>query len=183
MMYIGVDDVDACVEAITSSGGAVLLPAFDIPGVGRMAMVADPQGAAFYVMRGASEENSTACDPERSGHGAWHELHAIDGAKAEAFYFATFAWGKSRTMDMGPMGNYQLFSVEGRDLGGIMTDATFLRPAWLVYFRVDGVERAAARIVEAGGQVIHGPMEVPGGGWIVNGIDPEGAMFALTGPR
>jgi len=52
-----------------------------------------------------------------------------------------------------------------------------------VYFRVDGIERATARIAEAGGQVIHGPMEVPGGGWIVNGIDPDGAMFALTGTR
>ena len=86
-------------------------------------------------------------------------------------------------MDMGPMGVYQLFSVGGRDLGGIFTDANFPRPAWLVYFRVDGIERAAKRIVEAGGQVVHGPMEVPGGGWIVNGMDPGGAFFALTGTR
>ena len=63
-----------------------------------------------------------------------------------------------------------------------MTDPNFPRPAWLVYFRVNGIESAALRIVAAGGQVIHGPMEVPGGGWIVNGLDPEGAMFALTGP-
>jgi predicted enzyme related to lactoylglutathione lyase len=62
------------------------------------------------------------------------------------------------------MGLYQLFSMEGRDLGGIMTDSQLPRPAWLVYFRVDGIERAAARIAQAGGQVIHGPMEVPGGG-------------------
>ena len=183
MMYIGVDDVDGCVAAITSSGGAVLLPAFDIANVGRIAMVSDPQGAAFYVMRGASDDNSTACDPERAGHGAWHELHASDGTKATEFYTAKFGWGKSRGVDMGPMGLYQLFSMDGRDLGGIMTDARFPRPAWLVYFRVDGIERAAARIAEAGGQVIHGPMEVPGGGWIVNGLDPEGAMFALTGTR
>lgn len=183
MMYLGVDDVDACVGQITSSGGGVLLPAFDIPGVGRIAMVSDPQGAAFYVMRGASDATSTACDPERAGHGAWHELHAIDGAQAAAFYTATFAWDKSRGVDMGPMGLYQLFSVDGRDLGGFMTDAAFPRPAWLVYFRVDGIERATARILRAGGQVMHGPMEVPGGGWIVNGVDPEGAMFALTGTR
>ena len=84
---------------------------------------------------------------------------------------------------MGPMGLYRLFAVEGCDLGGIMTDARFPRPAWLVYFRVDGIERAAARIAEAGGRVIQGPMAVPGGGWVVNGLDPEGAMFALTGTR
>lgn len=183
MMYVGVDDVDACVGSITAAGGHVLMPAFDIPQVGRIAMVSDPQGAPFYVMRGASDEPSTACDPGRAGHGAWHELHAADGPKATAFYEARFGWSPSRGVDMGPMGLYQLFAIGGRDLGGIMTDERFPRPAWLVYFRVDGIERAAQRIVAAGGQVIHGPMEVPGGGWIVNGTDPEGAMFALTGTR
>jgi predicted enzyme related to lactoylglutathione lyase len=183
MMYIGVDDVDTCVSALTSAGGGVLLPAFDIPHVGRIAMVSDPQGAPFYVMRGASDEQSTACAPDRAGHGAWHELHATDGPKATAFYEAQFGWTKARGVDMGPMGIYQLFAIGGRDLGGIMTDDRFPRPAWLVYFRVDGIEQAALRIVAAGGKVIHGPMEVPGGGWIVNGLDPDGAMFALTGTR
>lgn len=183
MMYIGVDDVDACVAAIVAAGGSVQLPAFDIPNIGRIAMVSDPQGAPFYVMRGASNEQSTACAPDRVGHGAWHELHAANGAEAVGFYLSVFGWQKSRGVDMGPMGVYQLFMAEGRDLGGIMTDARFARPAWLVYFRVDGIEQAADRIVKAGGQVIHGPMEVPGGGWIVNGLDPDGAMFALTGTR
>jgi predicted enzyme related to lactoylglutathione lyase len=183
MMYIGVDDVDACVAAIVSDGGSVQLAAFDIPNVGRIAMVTDPEGAPLYVMRGASNEMSTACNPDRAGHGAWHELHAADGLKATDFYIAQFGWSKSLGMDMGPMGTYQLFSVGGRDLGGIMSDPRFQRPTWLVYFRVDGIESAATRITAAGGQVIHGPMEVPGGGWIVNGLDPEGAMFALTGPK
>jgi predicted enzyme related to lactoylglutathione lyase len=183
LMYLGVDDVDACVAAITASGGSVRLPAFDIPGVGRIAMVADPQGAPFYVMRGASDQESNVCDARLAGHGAWHELHAADGPKATDFYMAQFGWGKSNAMDMGPMGVYQLFNGGGQELGGIFTDSGFPRPAWLVYFRVDGIERAATRIVEAGGQVVHGPMEVPGGGWIVNGLDTEGAMFALTGTR
>ena len=183
LMYLGVDDVDACVAGVTAAGGAVLLPAFDIANVGRVAMVTDPQGAAFYVMRGHSDEMSTACNPDSAGHGAWHELHATDGTAATAFYTAQFGWAQSRGVDMGPMGLYQLFSVPGRDLGGIMTDAGFPRPAWLVYFRVDGIERAAARITQAGGEVVHGPMEVPGGGWVVNGRDPEGALFALTGTR
>ncbi|MEO8299099.1 MAG: VOC family protein [Burkholderiales bacterium] len=183
MMYIGVDDVDACVASLIAAGGSVLMPAFDIPGVGRIAMVADPQGAPFYVMRGASDENSTACDADRTGHGAWHELHAADGAVAAGFYAAQFGWGQPRAVDMGPMGTYQLIAIGEREFGGIMTDSQFPRPAWLVYFRVDGIERAAERIKAAGGQVINGPMEVPGGGWIVNGLDPEGAMFALTGTR
>jgi predicted enzyme related to lactoylglutathione lyase len=183
LMYLGVDDVDACVAPITAAGGQVLLPAFEIPNVGRIAMLSDPQGAAFYVMRGASDEQSTACDPDRAGHGAWHELHAADGPTATEFYTAHFGWNKSLPMDMGDMGTYQLFAIGDRDVGGIMSDKRFPRPAWLIYFRVDGIEQAARRIVEAGGQVINGPMEVPGGGWIVNGLDPQGAMFALTGAR
>jgi predicted enzyme related to lactoylglutathione lyase len=183
MMYLGVDDVDKCVAAITASGGRVEMPAFDIPGVGRIAMVSDPQGAPFYVMRGASDDTSKACDPTLAGHGAWHELHAADRAKAVDFYLTQFGWGLSGAVEMGPNDIYQLITIDGSNLGGIMTDTRFPRPAWLVYFRVDGIEQAAHRIVQAGGQVVNGPMEVPGGGWIVNGVDPEGAMFALTGKR
>ena len=186
MLYFGVDDVDACVGAVAAAGGTVQLPAFDIPGVGRLAMLADPQGAAFYVMKGSSDEASTACNPDRAGHAAWHELHAADGPAAADFYVAQFNWRKSTAMDMGPAGVYQLMATAalgGRDLGGIMTDKQFPQPAWLIYFRVDGIEAAARRISDAGGQVVNGPMEVPGGGWIVNGIDPEGALFALTGTR
>jgi predicted enzyme related to lactoylglutathione lyase len=183
MMYIGVDDVDAIVAAVTAAGGSVQMPAFDIPNVGRIAMISDPQGAPLYVMRGASDEVSTACDPDLAGHGAWHELHTSDGQNATDFYCAQFAWRKSRQVDMGAMGTYQLLDIGGHDLGGTMTDSHFPRPAWLVYFRVDGIESAAQRIVAAGGKVINGPMEVLGGGWILNGLDPEGAMFALTGTK
>jgi uncharacterized protein len=183
MMYIGVDDVDRTAQAVQQAGGSVQMPAFDIPGVGRIAMLADPQGAAFYVMRGFSDESSDACDPQQAGHGAWHELHAVDGPKAVDFYSAQFGWNKAHGVDMGSMGIYQLFEVDGRDLGGIMSDPRFPRPAWLLYFRVDGIEHAATRITQAGGTVIHGPAEVPGGGWIVNALDAEGAMFALTGTR
>ena len=183
MMYVGVNDVDECAAAIVAAGGSLQMPAFDIPNVGRIAMVSDPQGAPLYVMRGFSDETSTVYDPNRAGHGAWHELHAADGPKATDFYATLFGWTRSTGMDMGPMGTYQLMALDGRDFGGIMTDTQFPRPAWLVYFRVDGIDKAASRIVEAGGQVVHGPMEVPGGGWIVNGLDPEGAMFALTGTR
>ncbi len=183
MMYLGVDDVDRCVTELVAAGGSVQMPAMDLPDVGRIAMVADPQGAPFYVMRGATDDTSTACAPDRAGHGAWHELHAINVDKATDFYTAQFGWRKSTAMDMGPAGIYQLWASGGRDLGGIMADTQFPRPAWLIYFRVDGIERAAKRIVDAGGQVVNGPMEVPGGGWIVNGVDPEGAMFALTGTR
>ena len=56
-------------------------------------------------------------------------------------------------------------------------------PHWLYYINVDAVDAAIARVSEAGGKVINGPMEVPGGSWIVQCLDPQGAMFALLAPR
>ncbi len=181
MPYFGVDDVDRSVAALKAAGGTELMPAMDVPGAGRIAMVADPQGAAFYLMRGSGNEASTAFAPAQVGHGAWHELHAADGPKATEFYCQQLGWDKSTAMPMGPGEVYQLFGMGGQDWGGFMTSKEVPRPAWLTYFRVNGIEAAAGRIVQAGGRVVNGPMEVPGGGWIVAGIDPEGAMFALTG--
>ena len=51
--------------------------------------------------------------------------------------------------------------------------------SWLVYFRVPDVHAAAERVKANGGQVVNGPMEVPGGDWIVQAMDPQGAMFAM----
>ena len=99
---------------------------------------------------------------------------------------STQSFGKTkagRQVDLHILRNAKGMVLKVLNLGGIMSDSNFPKPAWLIYIRVDGIESAAHRIVDAGGQVIHGPMQVPGGGWIVNGLDPEGAMFALTGTR
>jgi hypothetical protein len=57
------------------------------------------------------------------------------------------------------------------------------RPFWLYYVGVPAIDPAVETITTGGGRVINGPMEVPGGAWIVQGIDPQGAMFALVGMR
>ena len=147
-----------------------------------MAMVADPQGASFYVMAPAG-----AAPPPvphgQPGHGAWHELHAADGAAARAFYAEIFGWPSAGEMEMGPMGTYLMFSTGGAPAGGMMTSAALGRPAWLYYFAVADIDAAKARVEAAGGTIHNGPMEVPGGGWILGGVDPQGAGFALVGPR
>lgn len=56
-------------------------------------------------------------------------------------------------------------------------------PAWLFYFNVAAIDAAAERVRSGGGQIINGPMEVPGGSWIVQCLDPQGAMFALVAPQ
>jgi predicted enzyme related to lactoylglutathione lyase len=90
---------------------------------------------------------------------------------------------KKDSMDMGPGGSYDMFGVGDVTLGGMMNKMPELPvPAWGYYFNVGNINEAAERVRAGGGQVVNGPMEVPGGGqWILQGVDPQGAHFALLG--
>jgi predicted enzyme related to lactoylglutathione lyase len=181
--YVGVDDVDAAVPRLEAAGGTVLRPAEDIPTIGRFAVVADPHGAAFVVFRGEGDAPPTA-PMGTPGHVGWRELSAGDGPTAFDFYAGLFGWKKDEAMDMGALGVYQLFSVEGEQTGAVMTKMPETpAPFWLYYFNVSEILAAEARVKEKGGQMLHGPMEVPGERWIIQCLDPQGAVFALVGPR
>jgi len=183
--YIAVDDVDAIMIATTAAGGRELMPAMDIPNVGRIAMVADPQGAPFCVMRPTEEGESLAFsyDQPRTGHCAWNELITSDQAAAWSFYGQQFGWVKDSEMDMGPMGTYD-FIRHGFMLGAVMKGTPEMGPPhWNQYFRVADIDIAKAAVEAGGGTVINGPMEIPGGDFAMNGIDPQGAHFGLVGAR
>jgi predicted enzyme related to lactoylglutathione lyase len=181
--YIGVDDVDAAVARLEASGGGVHRVAEDIPGVGRFAVVHDPQGATFTLfmpLGGRPPRPDFAAAP---GHVGWHELHAASWQDAFDFYAAQFGWTKTDAVEMGPMGTYQLFAAGGPSVGGMMTKMPNVPvPVWIYYFNVDDAAAAVNRIKDAGGQVLNGPHQVPGGSWIVQALDPQGAMFAVVGP-
>ncbi len=182
--YVGVDDVDGTVARITAAGGKVFRPPGDIPGVGRFAVVGDPYGAVFMLLKGSSPEGPKKLAPETPGGIGWHELHAGDGPGAWKFYSGVFGWTADQAMDMGPMGVYQTFKMDAAPTGGIMTRMPETPgPFWLFYFTVDGLDAAIARATELGGKVIHGPIEVPGGSHIVNMIDPQGVFFAMVAAR
>jgi uncharacterized protein len=182
--YIAVNDVDTTVSELEELGGRVLMPARDLPDVGRIAMVADPQGVPFYVMRGSVEgETSTAFKPMAEGHCGWNELATTDQAGALDFYGRLFGWTSHEAMSMGEIGDYRFLDHHGVRLGAV---SPYLEesasPIWSYYFRVADIDLASAKTAERGGKVLHGPMEVPGGDHIIVGLDPEGAMFALVGP-
>jgi predicted enzyme related to lactoylglutathione lyase len=182
--YIGVDDVDAYAGRVTKAGGKIHVPPTDIPNVGRFAMVADPQGVTFNLFKPSAEMSRPAADPATPGIVGWHELLAVDGDKAFDFYAGLFGWTKAEAIDMGAMGRYQLFAAGGAPIGGMMTKpAGVPAPFWTYYFQVDGIGAAMERLKAGGGTVINGPMEVPGGSWIVQGLDPQNAMFSLVGPH
>ena len=181
MGYIGVDDVDAHADKVKAAGGAIHRPPEDIPNVGRFAVAADPHGASFILFKSASDVQPAPVARGTPGHIGWCELHAGNGDEAMAFYSKLFGWKNERNFEMGPMGTYKLFSADGPDIGGMMTkQAAIPQPFWLYYFNVDGIDAAVERVTKAGGQVLNGPMEVPGDDWIIQCLDPQGAMFALV---
>ncbi len=180
--YIAVDDVDGMAKRVQEAGGALYRAPDDIPGVGRFAVVADPQGAVFMLFRGEGTPPPELA-PETPGRPAWHELHTRDWGKAFAFYEGLFGWKKAEAMDMGPMGTYQIFATDELSVGGMFNNPEAPTPFWLYYFVVDDIDAALERVTAAGGRLVNGPMEVPGAMWIINAIDPQGAMFALVGPR
>lgn len=182
--YIGVDDVDDYIDRVKKAGGNIHTQPMDIPEVGRFAVVTDPFGAPFQLFKPFRDSRGDYPAPFTPGTIGWHELLSSDAEKAFAFYSGLFGWTKGEAMDMGPMGTYQIFNVDGQMYGGIMTstDASDVK-LWRFYFIVDDIDTAVERVKEKGGQVTTEPMSVPGDAWIIEGRDPQGAYFALTGPR
>jgi hypothetical protein len=183
MGYIAVDDVKACADKVKAAGGAIHRPPTEIPNIGTFAVAGDPSGAGFLLFKGDGDE-APMQDPMKPGYIGWHELHGDDPEKSLAFYSGLFGWTKGEALEMGAMGTYQIFTTKGQQSGGMMKRMA-QEPAthWLYYITVDAIDAAQERVKSAGGQVINGPMQVPGGSWIINGLDPQGAMFALVAPK
>jgi predicted enzyme related to lactoylglutathione lyase len=180
-MYVGVPKLEEAAAHITQLGGSACSPVIEVPAVGRMQMMQDPQGAAFYIYEPASAE----LPPEGAaeiGEASWHELMTTDAPAAMNFYTAVFGWQPSEALDMGPIGKYQMFNRPHGMIGGMMNkppELAHVPSNWQIYFRVPDINAAVERIKANGGQILNGPMEVPGGDWIVNAMDPQGAAFSL----
>ena len=181
--YVHVDDVDAAAQTIKDKSGAIHIEPRDIPDVGRFAMGADPAGAPFYVMKTKDDDTSQSFSASHAkGHVGWNELGTPDIDKALSFYGAVCGWsaGERMEMDQGP---YQMIQHGDGAIGGMMDPGDAMPPFWNYYFWSDGVEAAIGRTKDAGGQLMFGPHEIPGGDVIMFGVDPLGAPFCLVGPR
>ena len=176
--YIGAADVDAILAQAVRLGARVLQPGQDVPAVGRVALLTDPEGALFGLYRPLPV--AVAAEPAGQGF-AWNELAARNRESALAFYQRLFGWELRAPIDMGGGFHYQTFGFGSQDLGGaysIPPDRA-MPPAWCPYATSASADDTAARVVAAGGQVCHGPIGVPGGGRIVQFFDSQHAMFAV----
>jgi predicted enzyme related to lactoylglutathione lyase len=180
-MYVAVPKLEEAVANITQRGGKAHTEVIQIPNVGRMQLMMDPQGAAFYIIEPASQEERPEGPPE-IGDASWRELMTTDLPAARKFYQEVFGWQPTDAMDMGEMGTYQIFNRPHGRIGGMMNKPPQMAnvpPNWQIYFRVPDVDAAADRIKANGGKILNGPMDVPGGDRVVNAMDPQGAAFGL----
>jgi uncharacterized protein len=180
LAYISTPNVDETVTQALNLGARILTPASTVPTVGRFAVLSDPQGAAFaaFTPEGAAPGHDGEAMP---GEFSWHELATHDYPAAYRFYERLFGWEKTSALDRGGGAIYQMFGRSGVVLGGMFnkTPDNPGRPAWLHYVRVEDLSRALEAVTTHGGQVVRGPMEVPGGATVAECLDPQGARFAL----
>jgi uncharacterized protein len=174
---VHVADVDVTVARVRELGGKVLSEPSDFPDVGRLAVIADPQGNAINIFK--PKNPMTLPDPTKPGAFAWCELRTSDHVAAFRFYSAIFGWEKLRDFDMGKMGNYLIYGVGGKELGGMYDKPKDAPAAWMYYIEVADLEAAVARAQAKGAKLVTAPMEVPGGSRIAQLTDPQGAFFSL----
>lgn len=184
--YIMVDAINDALAMLDSLSGKRFTEAMSIEGVGHFAMVSDPQGAPFYLIQpeGDGPSPSFSRYAPQDGHCAWNELATEDQAGAARFYTALFGWNKVETMDMGAMGAYDMYRTADYMLGAIMQKPAEMPVSlWSYYFRAADIDEAAAYVAANGGKLIVEPMEIPGGEYVLTGLDPQGAMFSLIGKK
>ncbi|MGY8678223.1 VOC family protein [Bradyrhizobium sp. UFLA05-153] len=180
--YVSVDDMDTKAAQIRRLGGAILVSQTD-SNIGRIAVVADPQGATFALVTGLTYGQRQPGGLDQPGRVGWHELLAEDRNKVFDFYGQLFGWQKAYG-ETDPADLYELFSAAGQMIGGMLTKLPSVsQPCWLYYFNVDDIGAAAQRVNSGGGRILQGPIELPDGCWIARCADPQGALFALQGAR
>ncbi len=191
-VYFKVDDADTAVEAATAAGASVLSPVMAVGDLGRMAILADPAGAAYGIWQSGTHPGFT----ERGTHGTpyWFDTMSMDYAASTAFYPTALGWelteiGTGGDPDAIGPDYYSQVSVGSGDategVAGIMAAKGMLgegHPSfWQVYITVDDVAATVAQAAELGGQVLM-PGEVTPWGTLASIKDPMGAVICLGHP-
>jgi uncharacterized protein len=185
--YFHVEDVQSAVDKAQSLGAQAWLPPMDTEH-GIMAMLGDPQGASFYLMKpkppaDRPDAESDVFQPNTPGHCWWNELETSDEPGATAFYTALFGWKADQTMPMGDRGNYRFIEQDG-PLGAINPYmADYMKVGWVPYFGVADVAAAFAAAKANGGTAHQEIHEVPGGDQIFIASDPAGALVGFVGKK
>jgi predicted enzyme related to lactoylglutathione lyase len=177
--YVTVENVDQATVKARGLGAKVMMEPFDVMDVGRMAVIADPQGAVFSLWQARKHIGATVLD--EVGALCWTELMTTDASAAEKFYTGLFGW-KPESMPMGPGMTYTVFKRGETAAGGMMqitADMGPIPPNWGIYFQVADCDASAAKAASMGAQVVVPPKDIPNVGRFAILIDPQGAHFAI----
>jgi uncharacterized protein len=177
LSFVAVADVDAVKKAALQQGGRSLLEPRDVPGRGRIAVLADPQGAVFGVMA------STSGDPPEesvgSGEWIWASLYTSDPDVAGSFYQTLFDYEVFEAPEAGDDQHLILASGGYARASANPLPAAGAHAHWINFVKVDDAARMAARVVALGGKVLLTPRDDRHGGKIAIVADPQGAPFGL----
>ena len=177
--YVSTPDLGASAKQVKDLGGTIYVEPTDIPDGGRFAVAADPHGASFGLFQHTAAEEEYKDWAPGIGEFSWHELAAVEFQAAFDFYQALFGWKQTSEFDMGQHGIYHMYGQKGEEYGGMFTKTPDMLGGWVLYAQVDDINSAVKAVKEHGGQMLVGPMEVPGGGLIAQCLDPQKALFAL----
>lgn len=180
LSYIVVEDADASANRVTELGGTVVMGPFDVPNVGRMAIVQDPTDAVFALFQSADHTGAAPMD-NRPGMFCWNELATRDPERARTFYSELFGWSAEES-EMSPTATYTTFKNAERLAGGMLKiseEMGDVPPNWLVYFAVEDCDAAVERARNAGANVVMPPSDIPDIGRFSVIVDPQGAACAL----
>ena len=181
--YVAVDDVDATAARLARLGGSVDVPPTAAADISRFSIFTDPQNARLALFKWLKPDQQPSADPDALGRVGWHELLAADVEQAWAFYGELFGWQKEDAGSPEPS-PYRFFSAGGLTIGSMLAKPEAVPEAfWLYYFNVGDIDATIRRVDAGGGEVLEGPLEMPGGSWIARCADPQGAIFALEGMR
>lgn len=178
LAYVSVDDIAQTVARVTAAGGKALMDAVDLPGVGRMQPIADPQGGTLMLFRALTTDGDKGSGP---GAFHWNELWCPDAPAALAFYERAFGYTHD-VMDM-PTGPYYVLRNGDQSRGGIMASPVASMPThWLPYVAVADLDATLARTRRLGGRVEGEPIHAEGVGRFAFLRDPAGARLGVITP-
>ena len=175
--YFLVDDVDAARAKALALGATAFGEAFDVPGMGRGAALADPGGAVFNLWQAENAAGGELAMFEDFSIG-WVELATRDVEAAQRFYGELLGWTFQDSANAPPGTRYSEYAAGDTHYGGLlqMTEAWGDLPEhWSLYVVVPDLDIALSATDAAGGRLSVPAFNAPGVGRIARIDDPTGA--------
>jgi len=174
LSYISVANADESTARAKELGANIINGPFDVMDVGRMSVIADPEGAVFAIWQAGKHFGAAVRD--EPGTLCWNELYTRDPAKALQFYTSLFGWTPKKSP------GYIEVAAGSTPVGGIFEINEQMGPMpahWLPYFAVDDCDATVKQAESMGGSAMMGPMDIPKVGRFAIVRDPQGAGFAV----